>query len=109
MEPKDCKPPGATAQYCLVLIISGVSNVKKPCNQRSIQLTYHVAYMTPISRVSTARSVEVDRRGRWPPAMADYVGHLALQCTCAQALYAWGCDEVYRLQNTGRGFSDIPI
>ena len=34
--------------------------------------------------------VKVDRRGRWPPAMADYVGHLALQCTCAQA----GCDEV---------------
>lgn len=58
-----------------------------------MQLTYHVAYVTRISRVSS----KVDRRGRWPPAMADYVGHLALQCTCAQALYAWGCDEVYRL------------
>ncbi|CAJ1419630.1 unnamed protein product [Effrenium voratum] len=29
----------------------------------------------------------VDRRGRWPPAMAEHVGHLALQCTCEQAGY----------------------
>jgi len=26
----------------------------------------------------------VDRRGQWPPAMAQHVGHLALSCTCEQ-------------------------
>lgn len=29
----------------------------------------------------------VDRRGRWPQLMAEYVGHLALQCTCEQAKF----------------------
>ena len=48
---------------------------------------------------------EVDPRGRWPLAMVDLVGTLALQCTCEQAsLRPSFVEIVTKLRKWHRGF-----
>lgn len=71
--------------YSLGMVLLEVLTGRPPALQHpNGMIEYQFDHLNGEIRKLTAM---VDRRGRWPPAMAECVGHLALQCTCEQASF----------------------